>query len=153
MAGAMVWTIIADVIPVSERTTMFNQVNALALSFGVSVQPVSAYLLNYDPWLPMWIGFGFLAAGTLSVLLIPETLRLQQEADDERRRAQGPRDPGQSEEDHNERSTSIKHNIMKQAWFTVKNDMGHVWRFIFASRSIMLLIVSFAICYPIRLAI
>ncbi|KAF4976669.1 hypothetical protein FZEAL_6694 [Fusarium zealandicum] len=144
MAGAMVWTIVADVVPVAERTGMFFRLAAAAMIINVIINPISAWLLQFDPWLSMWIGFGFLAAGTLSVLLIPETLRFRQKADMRRR--------GQTGDHHHEDDQDDERGILKQAWFTVKNDMQHVWRFIFASKSVMILILTVAIYYPIKLA-
>lgn len=154
MAVAMVWTVVADVTTVASRTVTFNRLAAAAMIFQVLVNPVSAWLLQFDPWVSMWIGFAFLVIGTLSVLLIPETLRLRQEADD-MHRAEHPNaegyTPGASAQDGHEFPFG-KQSVMKQAWFTVKNDMKHVWRFIFASKSIMILILACSTSYPIRLA-
>lgn len=152
MAGAMVWTLIADVIPVSERTAVFNQVNAFMLILNVLINPISALLLKYDPWFAMFAGFAFLIAGTFSALLIPETLGLRLKADDGRRHDQQSIESGRIERDEDYDRQPLKHGIVKQIWFTIRNDMGHVWRFIFASKSIMVLIVSFAVFYPVRLA-
>ncbi|CAM1506121.1 Fc.00g057620.m01.CDS01 [Cosmosporella sp. VM-42] len=151
MAGAMAWTIIADVTPAAERANVFFLMNAIVGSLNVVINPIAAFLLKFDPWLPMWLGLGFLVAGTFSTLLIPETLKLRQKADDKRRHEQHPSEPARDEQNETERDESFpKHNILKQAWFTVKNDMGHVWQFIFASKSIMVLIISFAAFTPIR---
>lgn len=152
MAGAMVWTLIADVIPVSERTAVFNQVNAFMLILQVLVNPISALLLKYDPWFAMFTGFAFLVAGTFSALLIPETLGLRQKADDGRRHDQPPGESGRIERGEDYDRQPLKHGIRKQIWFTIKNDMSHVWRFIFASKSIMILIVSFGVFHPVRIA-
>jgi hypothetical protein len=40
---------------------------------------------------------------------------------------------------------------IQHAVFTVKNDMGHILRFIFASRSVMMLMLAYAIIFPVRL--
>ncbi|KAM5361533.1 hypothetical protein ACJZ2D_013041 [Fusarium nematophilum] len=149
MAGAMVWTIVADVVPVAERTGMFFRLSAAGMIFNVIVNPISAWLLKFDPWLSMWIGFGFLVTGTGSVLLIPETLQFRQKAD--LRRRDGQASPG----GHGREGNGVdlrKHSILKQAWFTVKNDMQHVWLFIFASKKVMVLILAVAVFFPIRLA-
>ncbi|KAM0417336.1 hypothetical protein ACHAPT_012652 [Fusarium lateritium] len=148
MAGAMVWTMVADVVPAAERTGVFFRLFAASLLFNVMINPVSAWLLEYDPWLSLWIGLGFLAAGTLSVLLIPETLRFRRKADNRRRHG-----PGHEDDDELGNGVSLsKHSILKQAWFTVKNDMQHVWRFIFASKSIIMLILTVATYLPIKVA-
>ncbi|KPM33923.1 hypothetical protein AK830_g12649 [Neonectria ditissima] len=145
MAAAMVWTIVADVVPVAERTSVFYQITAAVLVINVIANPISAWLLKFDPWIPMWLSFGFLIAGTGCTLLIPETLGLRRKADDRRQHLTNADDPSHEDPD------SLKHHVLKQAWFTVKNDMGHVWRFIFASKSIMLLLLAISAHMPIRL--
>lgn len=150
MAGAMVWTIVADVVPVAERTSVFYQLTAVALMINVIVNPIAGWLLQFDPWIPMWLSFGFLVLGTLSTLLIPETLSLRRKADDRRRNGVN-HETGHPEENENGNGT-LKHRILQQAWFTIKNDMGHVWRFIFASKSVMILILALSAYSPIRLA-
>lgn len=152
MAAAMVWTIIADAVPVAERTAVFYQLHAMTLILAVLVNPLAALLLSIDPWIAMWLGFGILAVGTLSSLLIPETLRLRQMADSRRRRG---RSVGQHDNDDDNSSSSVApaktRGRAQQAWFAVKNDMGHIWRFIFASKSIMMLIVAYGLFFPIKL--
>ncbi|KAM0230448.1 hypothetical protein ACHAPO_009212 [Fusarium lateritium] len=143
MAVAMVYTIVADVVPVAERTDMFFRLVALVLVFNVIFNPISAWLMEYDPWLSMWIGFGFMVFGTLCILLIPETMHLRRKDDDERR-------------DENEQADGVplsKNGVLKQAWFSIKNDMQHVWRFIFASKSIMMLMFSVALFVPTRITL
>ncbi|RFN53826.1 hypothetical protein FIE12Z_1860 [Fusarium flagelliforme] len=136
MAVAMVYTIVADVVPVEERTDMFFRLVALVLIFNVIFNPISAWLLQYDPWLSMWIGFGFMVFGTLCILLIPETMHLRRK-DDER----------------HEHADMDKSGVLRQAWFSIKNDMQHVWRFIFASKSIMMLMFAVALFYPTRITL
>lgn len=140
MAVAMVYTIVADVVPVAERTDMFFRLVALVLVFNVIFNPISAWLLEYDPWLSMWIGFGFMVFGTLCILLIPETMHLRRKDDDERH-------------DENEQADGERKGVLKQAWFSIKNDMQHVWRFIFASKSIMMLMFSVALFVPTRITL
>ncbi|CAF3555569.1 unnamed protein product [Fusarium graminearum] len=82
----------------------------------------------------MWIGFGFMVFGTLCILLIPETMHLRRKDDDERH-------------DENEQADGERKGVLKQAWFSIKNDMQHVWRFIFASKSIMMLMFSVALLH------
>lgn len=142
MAVAMVYTIVADVVPVSQRTDMFFRLVALVLIFNVIFNPISAWLLQFDPWLSMWIGFGFMVFGTMCILLIPETMHLRRK--DDRRH---------NEEHENEQLNGVslsKHNVLKQAWFSIQNDMQHVWRFIFASKSIMMLMLAIAFFFPVR---
>lgn len=164
MAAAMVWTIVADVVPVAERTSTFFQLTAISLSINVVVNPFSALLLRYDPWIAMWLSLGCDIVGMVSIALIPETLTLRRKADERRRHehaeAQGGEDGEHYEPIHNDvgwRSfksfKSVKELVLKQVWFTVKNDMKHVWRFIFASKDIVLLILAASSVLPIRLIV
>ena len=145
MAVAMVYTIVADVVPVAERTDMYFRLVAIVLIFNVIFNPSSAWLLQFDPWVSMWIGFAIMGIGTLSILLIPETMHLRRK-NDKRHQEEHENDEVQSQE-----FSLSKHAILKQAWFSIQNDMQHVWRFIFASKSIMLLMLAMALLYPVRI--
>ncbi|POR35467.1 COP9 signalosome complex subunit 2 [Tolypocladium paradoxum] len=147
MTSAMVWTILADAVPVAERTAVFYQLHALTLILAVLVNPLAALLLSIDPWIAMWLGFGILVVGTLSSLLVPETLRLRQMADSRRRRSVG----GGVDDDGDDFVVRAKRGKMQQAWFAVKNDMSHIWRFVFASKSIMMLVVAYGLFFTLRL--
>jgi MFS family permease len=164
MAAAMVWTIVADVVPVAERTATFFQLTAISLSINVLVNPISALLLKYDPWIAMWLSFGGNFIGMGSVALIPETLTLRRKADERRRHAhdnaQGAEDGENCEPPHSHvgwrsfRSfKSVKEQILTQVVFTVRNDMKHVWQFIFGSKDIVLLILATSSVLPMRLIV
>lgn len=146
MAGAMVWTILADAVPVAERTDVFFRLYALTLVLAVVVNPIAAMLLNIDPWIAMWLGFGILVLGMFSSLLVPETLRLRQAADSKRRARSRSRSIGRRDE-----PVGGKKSKLQQTWFAVRNDMGHIWRFIFASKSIMMLIAAYGLFFPVKL--
>ncbi|PWI68291.1 hypothetical protein PCL_02060 [Purpureocillium lilacinum] len=146
MAGAMVWTILADAVPVAERTDVFFRLYALTLVLAVVVNPIAAMLLNIDPWIAMWLGFGILVLGMFSSLLVPETLRLRQAADSKRRARSRSRSIGRRDE-----PVAGKKSKLQQTWFAVRNDMGHIWRFIFASKSIMMLIAAYGLFFPVKL--
>ncbi|KAF7552435.1 hypothetical protein G7046_g7408 [Stylonectria norvegica] len=154
MAGAMIWTIVADVIPVAERTSMFYKINAASLTFNVIVNPISALLMKHDPWIAVWLGLGLLIIGTFSPILIPETLTLQQKVDARHRHEQAAHGVGTVLHGADEPVVvdMSKHAIIKQAWFTVRNDIGHVRRFIFASKTVMVLILCFGAFSPIRMS-
>ncbi|UKZ81516.1 hypothetical protein TrVFT333_009288 [Trichoderma virens FT-333] len=151
MVVAMVWTIIADVVPVAERTSVFYQVYAMNLIISVAVNPLAAWLLSIDAWLAMWIGNGILAVGMLSSALIPETLKLRQAADN-KRRGQGASPPVEDESQSSSRKLPGAKDLARRAWFSVKNDVSHVWHFIFASKSVVLLLLAYGPFYLIRLA-
>lgn len=151
MALAMLWTLLADAIPVAERTRVFYLIRAMNLFLGVILNPIAAALLTIDPWFSMWFGYGALILGMLLTLLVPETLKLRQKADDKRRHEQAHGETtNQSSEADGVKLT--KGNVARQAWFAAKNDMGHIWRFIFASKSVMSLIIAYGCYYPVKLS-
>lgn len=144
MAGAMVWTLLADAIPVAKRTSIFYLLYAMILILAVVINPVAALLLSIDPWIALWLGFGILIAGVFASLLVPETLALRQKADSKRPR--GASINGATSVNIAPRKSWIQHAV-----FSMKNDMGHIWRFIFASKSVMILILAYGINFPIKL--
>ncbi|KAI5467968.1 COP9 signalosome complex subunit 2 [Mariannaea sp. PMI_226] len=165
MAAAMIWTILADVVPVAERTSTFFQLVATMLVLQVLVNPLSAFMLKFDPWMAMWLSFGCFLVGLCSVALIPETLVLRRKADARRRYTRvAASDNEQAINEENERDSTevnlrsfssvkaFRQQVLAKAWFTVTNDMKHVWRFIFSSKSIVVLILAIATLLPIRLA-
>jgi MFS family permease len=153
MVVAMLWTIVADVVPVAERTSVFYRIYAMNLLISVAINPVAGWLLSIDPWLATWVGCGVLAVGILSSALIPETLKLRQEADKKRRGDQGTSSApivGEPEEQPM-KMLGVK-ELARRAWFSTKDDVSHVWRFIFASKTVVLLLLAYGPFYLIRLA-
>lgn len=149
MAAAMIWTIVADVVPVAERTSTFFQLTAVTLIISVLVNPVSALLLKYDPWIAMWLSFGCLVVGMCSIGLIPETLTLRRKADARRH--------GQETEAHETQTdlvwrSSFK-SVKEQVWSTITNDMKHIWGIVFASKNMVILVIATSAFLPMRLAV
>lgn len=148
MAVAMIWTMLADVVPVSERAAIFNQLYAMTLVLAIVVNPISAFLLTFDPWIAMWIGYFILVIGVFSVVFFPETLSMHKLADDKRQQeAQTTSSIG------DEAPTNPKKGgLIKQTLFALRNDMSHMYRFIFASKSVMLLMLAYVMSFPVTLA-
>jgi MFS family permease len=144
MAGAMVWTLLADAIPVAERTSVFYLLYSMILILGVVVNPIAAFLLKIDAWFALWLGFGILIAGPFASLLVPETLTLRKMADNKRSRSM-------SADGVASVNKPLRRSWFQYAVFTMKNDMGHIVRFIFASKGVMILIFAYAIIVPVRL--
>ncbi|KAL7947597.1 major facilitator superfamily domain-containing protein [Trichoderma barbatum] len=151
MVVAMIWTIVADVVPIAERTSVFYRIYAMHLTIAVAATPIAAWLLSIDAWLTMWVGYGILAVGILSSALIPETLKLRQAADN-KRRGQDAEPPVEDESQSTPRKPSSAKDLARRAWFSAKNDVSHVWRFIFASKTVVLLLLAYGPFYLIKLA-
>lgn len=145
---AMIWTILADAVPVARRTSVFYLLHAMTLLLAVLISPISAMLLSINPWIAMWIGFGFLVVGCFASLLVPETLKLRQKADSQqRRRTSIAQDDGAQPIF----GATTRKNWLNRAWFTVKNDMGHIWQFVFSSKSILMLMLAMGFSFPVKL--
>lgn len=152
MVVAMIWTIIADVVPVAERTGVFYNIFAMNLLLSVIVNPIAAWLLSIDPWLAMWIGYAALVVGVLSSALIPETLKFRQAADIKRRGGDVSAPAAQDDEPQSRKIPAVG-DLARRAWFSVKNDVSHVWHFIFTSKSVVLLLLAYGPFYLIKLAL
>ncbi|KAL6872146.1 major facilitator superfamily domain-containing protein [Trichoderma novae-zelandiae] len=153
MVLAMIWTIIADVVPVAERTSVFYRIYAMNLLLSVAINPVAGWLLSIDPWLATWVGCGVLAVGVLSSALIPETLKLRREADKKRLGQHVTASPptGDEEDLETRKMPGVKESA-RRAWLSARNDVSHVWRFIFTSKTVVLLLLAYGPFYLIRLA-
>ncbi|KAF9879497.1 ATP synthase F0 [Colletotrichum karsti] len=133
MVQAMVWTMISDVVPVSNLTAVYYKVGAVALSGELIVAPMSAALMTKSPWLPLGLGMGLLLLGTCLPPFIPETSELRKLADVEveqtLHRAEGAQGP--------------KRTLREQIMFTMKNDMSHVYNFLIRSKRVIALVLGF----------
>lgn len=150
MVVAMISTVVADVVPVSERTGTFYLIYAMNLCISIAVNPLAAFLLSIDPWLAMWIGNIVLTIGVLSSALIPETLKFRQAADNKRRGQDGSSAAQQESQLPSKQFPSAR-ELAQRAWFSAKNDVSHVWRFIFTSKTVVLLLLAYGPFYLIKL--
>ncbi|KAF6803553.1 MFS transporter [Colletotrichum musicola] len=131
---AMVWTMVSDVIPISNLTAVYFRIGAVVLGGELVVVPLSAYLLAFNPWLPLTIGTSLLLVAAALSFFIPETLELRQAADVEvEQRLHRSGDDGARD----------KRTLREQIVFTMKNDMAHVYNFLIKSRRIVALIMAF----------
>ncbi|KAL7918231.1 COP9 signalosome complex subunit 2 [Trichoderma austrokoningii] len=150
MIIAMISTVVADVVPVSERTSTFYLIYAMNLLISIAVNPLAAFLISIDPWLAMWIGNAVLTFGMLSSALIPETLKFRQAADNKRRGQDGS-SAAQQESQTPSKAFPSARELAQRALFSAKNDVSHVWRFIFTSRTVVLLLLAYGPFYLIKL--
>lgn len=155
MATAMVWTILCDSIPAAERTKAFYRVSALGIILSAILNPIAAWLMGIDPWLPMWIGILCMLLGTFAALFIPETLRLRKAADasHHRRSSSASERLLPREEPASEAYLGPPKALVKELLLGAKQNFQHIWRFIFASKSVALLVAALGAAYPIRLAV
>ncbi|KAL0937506.1 MFS transporter [Colletotrichum truncatum] len=134
MVQAMVWTMISDVIPISNLTAVYYKIGAVALLGDLVVAPLSAVLLTKSPWLALSMGMGLIFFGACLPPFIPETSELRRAADEE---------VEQRLNRTNDDAERDKRSLREQIVFAMKNDMNHVYNFLIRSKRILALIIGF----------
>lgn len=156
MAGAMVFTIVADVTPIAERAPVFYQVTALMLILSAALGPLAGWLMSIDPWLPAWLGEAIMLLGVFFTLFVPETKDFRADADAKATSMEG--SPNESLLSHpaehpgTPTPAAPDHGFVVEAWRTVQSDTMRIWRFILSSPRIMILILCEGLVLPITLA-
>ena len=135
----MIWTILSDAVPNEKRASLFYQLHAMMLILSAAFRPVSAWLMSINAWLPMWIGLGALILSMFSTLLIPETLQLQHSPDDKHHQL-------------GSNSSLLKPGGLRIAWTAARKNISHIGRVVLGSENIMLLVLAYALGYPIMIA-
>jgi hypothetical protein len=139
MLVAMLMTMLADTIPVSECTSLFSTITAVALGAQISFTPFSAFLMSFNPWISMWLGFALIMVGSLLVFLFPETKSLQHRASEQTHHAETLQDyPFSSLQ------PVLSLAFAKQIWNTVAHELRCIWQFILCDWIIMPLLLSYA---------
>lgn len=148
----MIFTILCDVVPASERTSVFYNMVAFTLVLEAVLNPLSGWLMSFNPWIPMWIGAVSMALGAAASLLVPETLTFRKVADSHATGAESePLLPQQG-------STPANKGVMspmvyvRQLLSSAKQNTSHIYRFLLASPGVMLLVIAYGLTYPIRSA-
>lgn len=153
VAVAMCYTVVTDAIPAANRSTVFYYIIACSRIITVLLTPLSAYLLDIDPWMTQSSGFIVIISGVFLTLMLPETLILRQKADDKRRTTRDAPtarplvttlEPGAS--------SSTLSTFIRRSWTSAQNDMSHIWHFLLGSKSIMALIVASGFLFPVRIS-
>jgi MFS family permease len=151
MASAMLYTLITDVTPAADRTHSFYLLHAVVLILGVAMKPISALFLNWDPWINMWIGLAAVVLGTALSLLIPETSKLRQEADDRHLRDEvdEPNEPSHFAGTEESTPSSSKDSVLQAAWNEMRDAGIKMGKFVLASKKLMWLMACLACMFPV----
>lgn len=72
--SALFFVMVSDVVPETERSKVFFRLGGANLAPEVFMPLLSAWLMNYTPWIPSVAGTLSLACAACLVLFIPETL-------------------------------------------------------------------------------
>ncbi|EEH05756.1 conserved hypothetical protein [Histoplasma capsulatum G186AR] len=73
VASTMIWTMMADVTAESQRAGLFFRFGVAIMVADFISSLVTSWLMKYNPWIPITIGWGLTILGTLPALLLPET--------------------------------------------------------------------------------
>lgn len=146
MATSITFTMLSDTIPAAQRSTTFYYISAVQRIVVVAATPLAAALLKIDPWITLWIGYGSFVVGTLTALLVPETLKLRQKADDLKK---GSNRLSQASLGPVHISTK---SVISQALSSTRDDVSHLWRFLVRSEGVRILILAAGFYFPIKIA-
>ncbi|KAK5988259.1 Efflux pump ustT-like protein [Cladobotryum mycophilum] len=147
IANAIIYTLVTDVTPASERSTIFSRILALVILPGIVMNPICAFLMDFSPWIPMWIAFAADVIAFVAALFIPETMQLRQQT--------AKKDVEASFSESYEPDTKPGNNqgLWQQARSSIQNDVSHLWQFVFGSKTIMLFVTVFSVCAAYKLAL
>lgn len=76
MVVAMLYTFLADVVPVAERATVFFQVAAAYLVSATVAAPLAGVIMTVSDWITLIISLVMLVLGLLVGMIMPETVSL-----------------------------------------------------------------------------
>ncbi|KAK2810690.1 hypothetical protein FQN50_002733 [Emmonsiellopsis sp. PD_5] len=84
MGGAMVITMISDVVEAKNRSTAFFQVALSVVVAQFVAPPISSWMMSKtDPWVPLLLGTLISSISALLIFLLPETVHLRDTKDEE----------------------------------------------------------------------
>ncbi|KAH8690266.1 putative MFS transporter [Talaromyces proteolyticus] len=73
VAAAVVWTMMTDVTTEAQRSAMFFQFGVAVMGSEFISNSIGSWLMLYNPWIPMLIGWGTVLVGVCLGLTLPET--------------------------------------------------------------------------------
>lgn len=74
VVSALIFVIVADVVPEAERSKVFLQIGGVNLISSVCMPLLAAWLMEWTPWIPATAGTVLMALGVIVALFMPETL-------------------------------------------------------------------------------
>lgn len=131
---AMLYTFLADVVPIEARATVFLQFAAVFLGSQMVAGPLGGALMVRDPWIPLVVSLGIILLGGIIVLFIPETLQLHDKKGSHK--AASPAARGGDADAEEETSVVVK--LRRR----VRAGSQEVWEFILGNKQVTVLMLS-----------
>ncbi|KAK4186417.1 major facilitator superfamily domain-containing protein [Podospora australis] len=128
---AILYTLLADVVQVDQRATVFLRFGAVFLASQMVAGPIGGGMMVRDPWFPLLVSLGVLFIGNVIVLFLPETLQLH---DTKRIPAAQQR----QDETVMDQDTSVPVKL----WRKAKARGQEVWEFILLNKKVTVLMMS-----------
>ena len=82
VAFAIIWTMMADVTSEEERAVIFFRFGVASMAADFVSSAISSWLMSFDPWVPLLIGFAVCFGGVFFAMALPETIHLSSSAGD-----------------------------------------------------------------------
>lgn len=73
VAAALIWTMMADVTTEEQRSAMFFQFGVVVMGSDFLSNSFGSWLMTYNPWWPLLLGWGIIVVGLCLGLTLPET--------------------------------------------------------------------------------
>ncbi|KAL3417341.1 MFS transporter [Phlyctema vagabunda] len=124
---SIVYVMVADVVPDAERATVFFRIGASVLVGEMIASPLSAILMEIDPWLSIFLGLATMCSCGIVVALMPETLGL--------RTLEVTQDGNEDDED----SLSTRDHLTGSGLSNLKNAAHFIW----GNTTVMILLFTY----------
>lgn len=121
VVSALIFVIVADVVPEAERSKVFLQIGGVNLISSVCMPLLAAWLMEWTPWIPATAGTVLMALGVIVALFMPETLGYNKPpSETATAEATNPAPSSDNDDDDNNNNT---HNHIT----TLRNAISFLW--------------------------
>jgi len=132
VAGAMIYTIIADVTPQADRATCYFGLQAAFLVAELLGSPIGGLLLEHHAWTALLVGLGIAFLSGLTLLPMPETLDLIKKVDEQNGETPGETADGEQ---------PGKESVWQKTTRVVRDSAVDTWTFILGNKRVVLLML------------
>lgn len=123
VVSALIFVIVADVVPEAERSKVFLQIGGVNLISSVCMPLLAAWLMEWTPWIPATAGTVLMALGVIVALFMPETLGYNEPPSEPATAEATNPAPSSDNDDDNNNSNNNTHNHIT----TLRNAISFLW--------------------------